>query len=449
VEVAPVRALYKNTSHPYTLGLLESIPSVEATEERLVPIEGNPPDLLQSPTYCPFAPRCRFASERCWKEIPSLQSVGSDHFAACWKWEDVRADLVHQEKEITVSTVKEEYAAPPKSIPPTGEALLQVRNLKKHFPIMRGIIKRQVGAVRAVDGVSFEIQRGETLGLVGESGCGKSTTGQTILRLLEPTSGEILFNGKDVTSLSKEELRQARRHMQMVFQDPYASLNPRMTVGSIIGEALRIHGMGSRSNRNQRVKELLDMVGLNPNFINRFPHEFSGGQRQRIGIARALATSPDFIVADEPIAALDVSIQAQVVNLLDDLKKELGLTYLFIAHDLSMVRYISDRVAVMYLGLIVELGERNAVYDHPLHPYTQALLSANPVPDPDKEAQRHRIVLQGNVPSPANPPSGCRFHTRCMYTTDICRQDVPEFRNLGSSECPHWVACHHAEKFLR
>ena len=259
--------------------------------------------------------------------------------------------------------------------------------------------------------------------------------------MLEPTAGEVIFNGQDVAKLPKEELRQTRRHMQMVFQDPYASLNPRMTVGSIIGEALRIHGLGNRPSRISRVKELLDLVGLNPNFINRYPHEFSGGQRQRIGIARALATNPSFIVADEPIAALDMSIQAQVVNLLDDLRKELGLTYLFIAHELSMIRYISDRVAVMYLGRIAELGMQNDVYGHPLHPYTQALLSANPIPDPDVEAHRQRIVLKGTVPNPANPPSGCRFHTRCAYTTDICR-------NLGTPEQPHMVACHHAEKFM-
>ncbi len=443
VEVAPVRSLYKETSHPYTLGLLESIPSLDATEERLFPIEGNPPDLLKAPAHCPFAPRCRFVVRRCWEEVPPLQPVGSEHFAACWYWEKARHYQPDQEK--TTTSIKE--AETRESQPSLAdEILLEVRNLKKYFPIRRGIIKRQVGAVQAVDGVSFAIKRGETLGLVGESGCGKSTTGQTILRLLEPTAGEVILNGQDVTQLNKEDLRQTRRHMQMVFQDPYASLNPRMTVGSIIGESLRIHGLGNRSSRIKRVKELLDLVGLNPNFINRYPHEFSGGQRQRIGIARALATNPGFIVADEPIATLDVSIQAQVVNLLDDLKKELGLTYLFIAHDLSMIRYISDRVAVMYLGRIAELGMQNDVYRHPLHPYTHALLSANPIPDPDVEVQRQRIVLQGNVPNPANPPSGCRFHTRCAYTTDICRQEDPEFRDLGTPEQPHMVACHHAQE---
>ena len=328
------------------------------------------------------------------------------------------------------------------------EILVEVKNLKKHFPIMRGVLRRQVGAVQAVDGVTFNIYKGETLGLVGESGCGKSTTGRTILQLLEPTAGQVSYAGQELTGLNRNEMRKARRHMQMIFQDPYASLNPRMSVGSIIGEPLSIHNIGDSSSRKERIQELLKVVGLNPYFINRYPHEFSGGQRQRIGIARALATNPDFIVADEPISALDVSIQAQVVNLMDDLKEELGLTYLFIAHDLSMVRYISDRVAVMYLGRIVELSNRNEVFDHPLHPYTQALLSAIPIPDPEKEAKRQRLILEGDVPSPANPPSGCRFHPRCSYATEICKEEDPVFRNLGSDSAPHLVACHHAEKFL-
>ena len=328
------------------------------------------------------------------------------------------------------------------------EVFIEVRNLKKHFPIMRGVFRRQVGSVKAVDGVSFDIYKGETLGLVGESGCGKSTTGRSILQLLTPTDGQVHFKGQDLTKLGQNELRTARRHMQMIFQDPYASLNPRMTVGNIISEPLEIHNIGDANSRKERVKELLKIVGLNPYFINRYPHEFSGGQRQRIGVARALATNPDFIVADEPISALDVSIQAQVVNLLDDLKAELGLTYLFIAHDLSMIRYISDRVAVMYLGKVVELSEKDEVFDHALHPYTQALLSAIPIPDPEKEEKRQRLILEGGVPSPANPPSGCHFHPRCSYATDICSDVDPEFRNLGSDSKLHWVACHHAEQFV-
>jgi len=328
------------------------------------------------------------------------------------------------------------------------EVLLEVKNLKKYFPIKRGVFRRQVGAVQAVDGLTFDIYKGETLGLVGESGCGKSTTGRTILQLLVPTAGQVFYAGKELTALSRSDMRKARRDMQMIFQDPYASLNPRMTVGSIVGEPLSIHNIGDSASRKERVQELLTLVGLNPYFVNRYPHEFSGGQRQRIGVARALATNPSFIVADEPISALDVSVQAQVVNLLDDLSRELGLTYLFIAHDLSMVRYISDRVAVMYLGRIVELSIRDEVFDNPLHPYTQALLSAIPIPDPAKEDKRQRLILEGDVPSPANPPAGCRFHPRCSYATEICQEEDPEFRNLTVNDTDHWVACHHAENFL-
>jgi oligopeptide transport system ATP-binding protein len=328
------------------------------------------------------------------------------------------------------------------------KVLVKVENLKKHFPIMRGVFRRQVGAVQAVDGVTFNIYEGETLGLVGESGCGKSTTGRVVLQLLDPTAGTVEFKGRNLTKLSKNELRRERRHMQMIFQDPYASLNPRMTVGNIVGEPLKIQKLGNAADRKKRVQELLRVVGLNPYFVNRYPHEFSGGQRQRIGVARALATNPDFIVADEPISALDVSVQAQVVNLLGDLRDQLGLTYLFIAHDLSMVRHISDRVAVMYLGRIVELSATEEVYNHPLHPYSQALLSAIPMPDPDREVERKRIILEGDVPSPVNPPSGCRFHPRCAYATDICKEQDPEYRNLGQQGVRHWVACHHAEQFL-
>ncbi|PIE80709.1 MAG: peptide ABC transporter substrate-binding protein [Chloroflexi bacterium] len=327
------------------------------------------------------------------------------------------------------------------------EVLIKVTNLKKHFPIRRGVFRRQVGAIQAVDGITFDIYKGETLGLVGESGCGKSTAGRTILQLLDATEGQVFFNGEELTALNRRDVRKKRRQMQMIFQDPYASLNPRMQVGNIIGEPLNIHNIGKPSERNERVQELLSVVGLNPYFARRYPHEFSGGQRQRIGIARALATNPSFIVADEPISALDVSIQAQVVNLMDDLKEQLGLTYLFIAHDLSMVRYISDRVAVMYLGRIVEMGDRDDVYDKPMHPYTRALLSAIPIPDPEAEEKRERIVLEGEVPSPANPPKGCRFNPRCAYATDVCRQEDPQPRNFGTDAQPQLVACHHAEQF--
>jgi oligopeptide transport system ATP-binding protein len=318
--------------------------------------------------------------------------------------------------------------------------LLEVKDLKMHFPLTQGIIfQRQVGAVKAVDGVSFEVFEGETLGLVGESGCGKSTTGRAILQLYKPTAGEVNFDGQDLTKLDGGDMRRMRRHLQMIFQDPYASLNPRMTVGSIISEPMQIHNLVPKNQRNQRVQELLETVGLNPYFANRYPHEFSGGQRQRIGVARALAANPQFIVADEPVSALDVSIQAQIINLLEELQDEFNLTYLFIAHDLSVVKHISDRVAVMYLGKVAELADRNAIYDDPLHPYTKALLSAVPIPDPVIEKKRERIILTGDVPSPINPPSGCVFHTRCPYVMDVCRKVPPQFVDQGGG---HYVACH-------
>lgn len=320
--------------------------------------------------------------------------------------------------------------------------LVHVDKLVKHFPIMRGIIlQKQVGAIHAVDGLAFDIFRGETLGLVGESGCGKSTTGRTILQLHKPTSGHVYFEGVDLVDLEPGELRKMRRKMQMVFQDPYASLNPRMTIGEIIGEPLRLHGLANRKESDERVVELLKSVGLNPTYANRYPHEFSGGQRQRIGVARSLSLNPSLIVCDEPISALDVSIQAQVVNLLEDLQEQLNLTYLFIAHDLSMVRHISTRVAVMYLGKIVELASRDELYGNPLHPYTKALLSAVPIPDPEAEQNRKRIILEGEVPSPANPPSGCRFRTRCSGASNTCREEVPEYREVSPG---HFVACHSA-----
>ncbi|MCP4167253.1 MAG: ABC transporter ATP-binding protein [Chloroflexi bacterium] len=453
VEMANVSELYKKTSHPYTLGLLESVPTIEGKEERLIPIKGQPPDLHKEPMFCPFAPRCRFAVDKCFHEIPQLVEVGPEHTSACFRWQEIRAAKGDETKLAALQTVgkAEELAASASGQEATGQQrdiIVQVDGLKQYFPIRRGIMRRTVGHVKAVDDVSFEIYRGETLGMVGESGCGKSTTGLTVLQLIEPTAGKVYLDGEDLTEMDGNELREKRRHMQMIFQDPYASLNPRKTVGSIVAEGLRIHNIGSKTEQQQRVEGLMALVGLNPNFVNRFPHEFSGGQRQRIGIARALATEPSFIVADEPISALDVSIQAQVVNLLDDLKRELGLTYLFIAHDLSMVRYISDRVAVMYLGKIVELGECDDVFEIPLHPYTQALLSAIPVPDPDSEEGRTRIVLQGDVPNPSNPPSGCRFHTRCAYATDLCSQEDPQFRNLGTEEQRHMAACHYADQFL-
>jgi oligopeptide transport system ATP-binding protein len=322
---------------------------------------------------------------------------------------------------------------------PENGILLNVQNLKMWFPITQGIVvQRHVGDIKAVDGVSFFIRSGETLGLVGESGCGKSTTGRAILQLYRPTEGDVYFEEQNLCQLKGEKLRRMRRKMQMIFQDPYASLNPRMTVGNIIGEPLEVHNILKGKALKERVQELLRVVGLNPYFINRYPHEFSGGQRQRIGVARSLAVNPSFIICDEPISALDVSIQAQIINLLEELQAQFGLTYLFIAHDLSVVRHISDRVAVMYLGKIVELTDRDTLYNDPKHPYTQALLSAVPIPDPFVEEKRQRIILEGDVPSPANPPKGCNFNTRCPVVMDICKESEPEFKDIGGE---HWVAC--------
>jgi oligopeptide transport system ATP-binding protein len=325
------------------------------------------------------------------------------------------------------------------TVPDVDEALVEVRHLRKYFPIKKGILQREVARVHAVDDVTFSVRRGETLGLVGESGCGKSTLGRCVVRLLEPTDGQVIFQGRDITKLGLRQLRPLRSEMQMVFQDPYASLNPRKRVGSIIGDPLKIHGIGSASDRKRRVQELLETVGLSPEHYNRFPHEFSGGQRQRIGVARALALRPKLIVADEPVSALDVSIQSQILNLLKDLQEEFELTFIFIAHDLGVVRHVSDRIAVMYLGKLVELSPAEELYSRPIMPYAEALLSAVPIPDPDLAARRERIVLTGDVPSPINPPSGCRFHPRCRYMTDVCKQVEPPLTDYGG----HLAACHH------
>jgi oligopeptide/dipeptide ABC transporter ATP-binding protein len=323
-----------------------------------------------------------------------------------------------------------------------AENLLEVKNLKKYFPVKAGVFKRTVAHVKAVDDISFAVKEGETLGLVGESGCGKSTTGRTILRLLEATEGKVIFDGKSIMDLDKKEMRAVRRDMQIIFQDPYASLNPRMTVADIVGEPLDIHKLAkNKQERNEKVKEILENVGLGEEYMNRYPHEFSGGQRQRIGVARALAVDPKLIIADEPVSALDVSVQAQVINLLQDLQKEFGLTYLFIAHDLSVVKHISDRVAVMYLGKLVELTDKKELFKNPIHPYTQSLLSAIPEADPRKK--KDRIILEGDVPSPVDPPSGCRFHPRCPEAFELCPKAEPEFKEYGAG---HFAACHLLDK---
>jgi oligopeptide transport system ATP-binding protein len=323
---------------------------------------------------------------------------------------------------------------------PDKKVLVRVENLKMHFPIYKGVLfRKEVNRVKAVDGLTFDIYEGETLGLVGESGCGKSTTGRALIQLYAPTDGSVYFEGEDLTKLEAREMHKLRRDLQMIFQDPYASLNPRMTVGDIIAEPLKVHKLASGKEMRREVQELMEIVGLDPRFVRRYPHEFSGGQRQRIGVARALASKPRFIVADEPISALDVSIQAQIMNLLDELQDEFGLTYLFIAHDLAAVRHISDRIAVMYLGHLAELCDGEELYKNPLHPYTEALISAVPIPDPEIEETRERIVLEGDVPSPLDPPSGCVFHTRCPYAFERCKKDVPEFQE---AEDGHFVACH-------
>ncbi|CAM5395399.1 hypothetical protein SABIM44S_01528 [Streptomyces abikoensis] len=343
----------------------------------------------------------------------------------------------HADREDHAMTIPAQQA-------PSGgpEALLTVEGLVKHFPIVKGLLRRQTGAVQAVDGLTFDVRTGETLGVVGESGCGKSTMGRLITRLLEPTGGRVAFQGKDISHLGVSGMRPLRRDIQMIFQDPYSSLNPRHTVGTIVGAPFKLQGITPEGGVKKEVQRLLDLVGLSPEHYNRYPHEFSGGQRQRIGIARALALKPKLVVADEPVSALDVSIQAQVVNLLDDLQDELGLTYVIIAHDLSVIRHVSDRIAVMYLGKLVELTDRTSLYTKPMHPYTKALLSAVPVPDPKRRAKRERILLKGDVPSPISPPAGCRFHTRCWKATDVCKVQEPPLLAL---EAGHQVACHHPE----
>ncbi|MBO0839249.1 MAG: ABC transporter ATP-binding protein [Sciscionella sp.] len=458
VENGPVHDIYRAPRMPYTLGLLGSIPRLDANEKQpLVPIEGQPPSLSNLPKGCPFAPRCPLVIDACRDAEPSLRSVpsaaGAVHEVACIRSDELASEHSANRTAIDVygaETVAEAtIAAMPRNERTT---VLSVDGLVKHFPLTKGaVFKRRVGTVHAVDGVSFDIVEGETLGVVGESGCGKTTTLLEILELSPPMDGNVTVLGNDVSTLDNRARKAIRRDLQVVFQDPMASLDPRMPVGDILAEPMQVHGY-DRAKIDKRIPELLDLVGLQAEHASRYPAEFSGGQRQRIGIARALALEPKLVVLDEPVSALDVSIQAGVINLLDELKARLGLSYLFVAHDLSVVRHIADRVAVMYLGKIVEIGAVHSVFSAPKHPYTQALLSAIPIPDPVTERQRERIILTGDLPSPADPPSGCRFRTRCFLFAALpeekrakCVEIEPLRQSAGEEHEDHEAACHYAQ----
>ena len=433
IETGPAEDVFARPAHPYARGLLAAVPRLDrGRAAQLATIEGAPPNLLDPPEGCRFKPRCRYALDVC-NRVPAAVEVEADHFAAC-----------HRVAEIeSLETATTKATNPITSVKANGRsgAILDIRGASKFFPVGGGLLRGPLRHVKAVNDVSLHIMAGETLGLVGESGCGKSTLGRLVLRLEDPTSGEIIFDGKNLADLSRTEMTAVRKKMQVIFQDPYSSLNPRMTVGQIISEPMRVHGLRPRGEIPGRVAELLQLVGLFPYMALRYPHELSGGQRQRVGIARALAVEPEVIVCDEAVSALDVSIQGQVINLLEHLQRQLGLTYLFIAHDLAIVRHISNRVAVMYLGRMVELASSDQLFSTPRHPYTQALLAAAPVPDPIVERTRPRTIIRGELPSPLNPPSGCVFHPRCPKATAECRETIPETREL---EGGHSVACIHA-----
>ncbi len=435
VETGLVAEIFAAPRHPYTVGLMRSLPRLDVVADRLVPIPGQPPAPSRLPSGCTFHPRCPIGRGRavCSAEEPTLVALGEGRATACHFPDEVQG-LLEEAAPVVVAAEAGVVAH--------GAPLLEVAGLQVHFPIRTGLLRRQTGTVRAVDGVSLVVRAGATLGLVGESGCGKTTTGRAIMGLIRATAGSIRFGGEEVTTMGPAALRRARRNMQYIFQDPYASLNPIKTVGEIVAEPLRIHGLFDEAGGMRRVGELFELVGLSRTMLGRYPAEFSGGQKQRIGIARALALAPKLLILDEPVAALDVSIQAQVVNLLQDLQKELGLAYLFIAHDLSVVRHICDRVAVMYLGRIVEQSGKHTLYETPTHPYTQSLLSAVPVPDPARRGHTGRIVLQGDIPSPARPPSGCTFHPRCFRAEARCAVEAPSFRDYPG--LPTQVACHFA-----
>jgi peptide/nickel transport system ATP-binding protein len=448
VEQGPVDEVYYRPRMPYTMGLLASIPRIDGEEGPLVPIEGNPPSPAALPPGCPFAPRCPMRIDACHEEEPELTTVGAGRQAACLRAREIEDQGLTGAEVFPVPVIPaSEVVRVPREQRPT---VLELNDLVRHYPLMKGaVFKRRVGTVHAVDGISFDIAEGETLALVGESGCGKTTTLQQIMQLEAPQSGRIVVLGQDTAGLGKAERKALRRDLQIVFQDPMAALDPRMPVGDIIAEPLRAHG---RKNVAAKVAELLTLVSLTPDSAERYPQQFSGGQRQRVGIARALALEPRLLVLDEPVSALDVSIQAGVINLLEELKNSLGLSYLFVAHDLAVVRHLADRVAVMYLGRIAEIGTVEEVYDHPAHPYTQALLSAIPLPDPEMERNRKRILLEGDLPSPADPPSGCRFRTRCPKFARLgeaeqrrCVDEEPSVAQLANAD-DHGAACHYAEQ---
>lgn len=426
-ETGTDREIFYEPNHPYTKGLLNCINNPEDDDKELTPIPGSPPDLLKPPAGCPFVDRCSEAMKICKTKMP-VETIFSDtHRSACWLNEKRTGRRHSMEIQNEIKNTADDMR----------DVIVSVEHLKTYFNAGKTWGKKQV--VKAVDDVSFQIHKGETYGLVGESGCGKSTLGRTIVKINEPTDGKILVNGEDITHLSGQKLKKFRKNIQLIFQDPYASLNPRMTVGEIIREPMVIHHIyQTRKEQDDRVAELLKIVGLKPDHVRRYPHEFSGGQRQRISIARTLALNPEFIVCDEPISALDVSIQAQIINLLKNIQKELGIAYLFIAHDLSMVKHISDRIGVMYLGHLVEEGDSKELYANPMHPYTKALLSAVPIPDPLVGKSRKRIMLEGELPSPINPPSGCPFRTRCPYANEKCANEMPKMKEINGRK----VACH-------
>ncbi len=433
VESGTTKEIFASPSHPYTKGLLKAIPRLnDEKKQKLTPIDGNPPNLTECMNRCSFYKRCKYKNCECEnKPIPDLKQLEGLHYAACWLERDQLNRIEASENKGI--TGKDHF----KNI--KNEKLLDVKNLKVYFPVIKGVLRKKTGDIKAVDNVSFDVMKGETIGLVGESGCGKTTVAKSILRILEPTDGEIIFEGKNIAHLKEKELKPLRSKISFIFQDPFSSLDPRMSIGKIVGEPLKIHKLvKNKKEYDARVDELLTMVGLDPSLKMRVAHEFSGGQRQRVGIARALASNPSVIVCDEPVSALDVSIQAQIVNLLEDLQQKLGLTYIFIAHDLSVVKHISDRLVVMYMGRVVEVAGWKELYEKPMHPYTQALLAAIPIPDPFIEETRKYVILKGEVPSLIKRPSGCSFHNRCPYATERCKQEVPPLADTGSC---HKVAC--------